>query len=249
VPAVNAAVREVLATFLAVTAATLAISWAGRLAVFADYVSLSVGVLFLWTALHMAQRVPDGVDRYGLRLAGLLDPPAQAPVGLFQSLLDLARAVAAALPQALRELAVALGVALVVFPLFTLGFRFWHQPGRPFVLQLPDALPSYMLTQLLVVALPEEALFRGYFQGRLSEAFPLRITCLGVRLSLPAVLLQALLFALIHFAVDLHPYRLAVFFPALAFAWLRELRGGIGAAAAFHALCNLLSETLARSWL
>jgi hypothetical protein len=61
--------------------------------------------------------------------------------------------------------------------------------------------------------------------------------------------LQALLFALIHFAVDLNPARLAVFFPALLFGWLRALRGGIGAAAAFHASCNLLSEVLVRSWL
>jgi hypothetical protein len=33
------------------------------------------------------------------------------------------------------------------------------------------------------------------------------------------------------------------------FGWLRALRGGIGAAAGFHALCNLLSDVLARSWL
>jgi membrane protease YdiL (CAAX protease family) len=239
----------VLRTFVLVTAATLAISWAGRFAVFADYVSLCVGALFLWTALHMAQRTPDGIDRFGLRLGGLLVPPDAPPAGFFASLLDLARALRAALPSALRELGAALALALLVFPPFGFGFQLWHRPTHAFALQLPDALPSYLATQLLVVALPEEALFRGYIQGRLSQAFPNRIALLGARLSLPAVLLQAALFALIHFAVDLHPYRLAVFFPALLFAWLRELRGGIGAAAAFHALCNLLSETLARSWL
>ena len=50
-------------------------------------------------------------------------------------------------------------------------------------------------------------------------------------------------------AVDLQPARLAVFFPALLFGWLRALRGGIGAPAALHVLCNLLSDLLARSWL
>ena len=32
-------------------------------------------------------------------------------------------------------------------------------------------------------------------------------------------------------------------------AALRERRGGIGAPAAFHALCNLFSDVLVRSWL
>lgn len=249
VPAVPGPVREVLWTFLGVTAATLAISWAGRFAPFADYVSLCVGALFLWTALHMAQRSPDGVDRFGLRLGGLLVPPDAPPAGFLGSLLDLGRALWAALPSALRELGAALALALLVFPPFVFGFELWHRPTQAFALQLPDDLPSYLATQLLVVALPEEALFRGYMQGRLSQAFATRRTLLGARLSLPAVLVQAALFALIHFAVDLHPYRLAVFFPALLFGWVRAWRGGIGAAAALHALCNLLSDTLARSWL
>ena len=142
-----------------------------------------------------------------------------------------------------------LAVAAVVFPPFVLGFYLFHRPTHAFSLQLPDSLASYALTQLLVVALPEEALFRGYIQGRLGEPFTRRVRVLGAELSPAAVSIQALLFALIHFAVDLHPYRLAVFFPALAFAWLRERRGGIGAPAAFHALCNLFSDVLVRSWL
>jgi hypothetical protein len=40
-----------------------------------------------------------------------------------------------------------------------------------------------------------------------------------------------------------------VFFPALLFGWMREKRGGIGAAVWFHALCNVLSEVLARGYL
>ena len=86
-------------------------------------------------------------------------------------------------------------------------------------------------------------------QGRLSEAFPKTRRLLGAELSLAALLVQAALFGLLHFAVDLQPARLAVFFPALLFGWLRALRGGIGAPAAFHVLCNLLSDVLARSWL
>ena len=245
----SGALREVLSTFVVVTLATLAISTAGRLPWLADHVALLVGALFLWTAIHMAQRQPDGLARYGLRLGGLLDPPAQAPAGVTGTLRDLASALLRAAPLALRELGVALLVALVVFPPFVVGFYLWHAPHGPFRFQLPDELASYLLSQLLVVALPEEALFRGYFQGRLSEHFDARRRLLGAALSLRALGLSALLFALIHFAVELHPARLAVFFPALLFGWLRELRGGIGAAAALHALCNLLSDVLVRSWL
>ena len=45
-----------------------------------------------------------------------------------------------------------------------------------------------------------------------------------------------------------HPARLAVFFPALLFGWLRARTGGIGASVVFHALCNLFSATLARGY-
>jgi uncharacterized protein len=243
------ALREVLSTFVVVTAATLALSWAGRLQPLAEYVPLAVGALFLWAALRMAQREPDRLARYGLQLSGLLEPPAAAPEGFLASLFDLGRALRAAAPSALRELAAALVVALVVFPPFAVGFYLFHRPDRAFELQLPDALGSYLLTQLLVVALPEEALFRGAFLGRLGDGEARRARVLGVSLAPAAVVLQALLFAVIHFAVDLNPYRLAVFFPALLFAWVRQWRSGIGAAAAFHALCNLLSDVLARSWL
>jgi uncharacterized protein len=245
----SAALREVVSTFVLVTLATLAISAAGGPLGFPEHVPVLVGALFLWTAVHMSQRQPGGLARHGLSLGGLLEPPPEAPTGARESLLDLFSAVRRAMPIAVRELAAALAVAAVVFPPFVLGFRAWHAPAHPFELQLPDEIGSYLLSQLLVVALPEEALFRGYVQGRLSERYPATVRVLGVQLSLPALGLQALLFASIHFAVDLNPARLAVFFPALLFGWVREWRDGIGAAAALHALCNLLSDVLARSWL
>ena len=245
----SSALREVASTFGLVTLATLAISAAGRWPAVGEHVPLLVGALFLWTAIHMAQRQPSGLERYGLRLGGLLEPPDPPPSGLLESARDLSGALAGVIPVAARELAAALLVAMVVFPPFVLGFYLWHSPDRPFALQLPGELGSYLLGQLLVVALPEEALFRGYVQGRASDRFPRTTSLLGVNVSLPALGLQALLFALLHVAVDLNPLRSAVFFPALLFGWVRQWRGGIGAAAALHALSNLLSDVLGRSWL
>lgn len=240
---------ETVLAVAAVTLVTVVIAWLGRGTPLDAYVHLAVGVLFLVAALQLSQRQPDGIERYGLSLGGLLEPPKDAPQGPLGSLIDLGRALLGALPSALRELGFAALVALVVFPPFVFGFYAWHGPDHPFVLTLPNDLPAYVLTQLLVVGLPEEALFRGYAQSRLHEAFPERLRVLGAELSPRALVLQAALFALIHFAVEAHPARLAVFFPALLFGWLRAKRGGIGAAIAFHAACNLLGDVLARGWL
>ncbi len=241
--------RETLLATAAITALTVAVAWLGRAAGFDAYVHVAVGVLFLVGALQLAQRQPDGIARFGLSLGGLLEPPAEAPRGPLGSLLDLLTAVARAIPSGLRELGFAAAVLAVIVPPFIVGFYYWHGPAHPFVLELPRDLPSYLMTQWLIVGLPEEALFRGYIQGRLHDAFSDRVRVLGVELSVRAWLLQAALFALIHFAVEPFPARLAVFFPALLFGWVRGARRGIGASIALHAASNLLGDVLARGWL
>ncbi len=161
----------------------------------------------------------------------------------------LVRAVLSAAPSGLRELGVAALTAIVLFPPFALAFAMWHGPVGRFDLTLPESAWSFWLGHLVVVGLPEEAFFRGYVQTRLTEAFPrTRRVCL-TELSVVAWLLQATLFALVHFVVDLDPARLAVFFPALVFGWLRAFRGGIGAAIVFHAACNFFQAVLVQSWL
>jgi membrane protease YdiL (CAAX protease family) len=162
--------------------------------------------------------------------------------------IDLARALLRAVPSCLRELAVALAVCAVVFPPFVLGFYFWHAPAQRFVFLPHSQFTSYLLTQIVVVGLPEEMFFRGYMQGRLEDAWPERVRFLGADVSLRALLLQAAFFAVLHFVVEVHAARLAVFFPALLFGWLRSRRGGIGAAVFVHAFCNVLSDFLARGW-
>jgi membrane protease YdiL (CAAX protease family) len=92
-------------------------------------------------------------------------------------------------------------------------------------------------------------MFRGYFQTRLQEIYPPSVRLWGAAISPVALLLQALLFALLHYLVGFSPARLAVFFPALVFGLLRSVRGGIGAAVWFHALSNVLSEILTRGYL
>jgi membrane protease YdiL (CAAX protease family) len=104
-----------------------------------------------------------------------------------------------------------------------------------------------VLGQFLVIALPEEAFYRGYLQTRLDEAWPPRLRVLGTYVG-PGLVVTSVVFALGHVATELHPDRLAVFFPSLLFGWMRARRRGIGAPAAFHALCNLFASYLARSY-
>ncbi len=210
-----------------------------------NYGQLLLAAFFLGTTFYVAGRKQVTLAHYGADLSGLLESrtlPSGEPEPLGESLRR-------ALPELARELGFALLCVLIVFPPFVFAFRLWHQVDTPFTLHLPHDPIDFALGQLVVVALPEEALFRGYFQTELSARFTRRRRILGADVSLPALSCQAALFALLHFLVGLDPTRLSVFFPALAFGWLRARRGGIGAAIWFHAFCNVLSEVLARGYL
>jgi membrane protease YdiL (CAAX protease family) len=208
--------------------------------------------VFLFGALALARRDPRGATHYGSDLAGVLEPRPEDP--------GVLHALWRGLPSMLRELGFALIVVAVVFPPFIGLFALWHGVHQPFSWQPPAHPFDFALTQLLVVAIPEEALFRGYFQTRLEDLFPARPLSeraaqdprrplLATRISAPALMLQAGLFAVLHFLVGFVPGRLAVFFPGLLFGFIRARRGGIGAAVWFHALSNALSEILTRGWL
>lgn len=242
---------EALVVYGLVTALTWVLTQLRIIPALAPHVHIGVAVLFLWASVRMAQREREGMRRFGIDLAGLLEPPddAERPEGLVATARDLLHALRGALPVALRETAVAAGLALIIFPPFAVGFYLWHGPQHPFTWHVPQALVSYALAQLLVVGIPEEMFFRGYLQTRVGDAWPRRHRLLGVALSPAAWLTQAALFALMHFAMDLAVVRLAVFFPGLLFGWVRAWRGGIGASAALHAMSNLYSDILVRGWL
>ena len=105
------------------------------------------------------------------------------------------------LRRAWRSVAVALVPMLIVFPPFVLGFAWWWNPPHAFLFErLPDGYWNIALAQFLVVALPEEALFRGYIQTRLSDRWPGERKWLGASLDVRAWVLCAALFAVIHFA-------------------------------------------------
>jgi uncharacterized protein len=121
-----------------------------------------------------------------------------------------------------------------------LGFSDGH-------LRLPPGFALLALSQLVVVAIPEELFFRGYLMERLEQVWPPTRRLLGAPVGL-ALLASSALFALGHLLVIPNPQRLAVFFPALVFGWIRARTGSIAAGATFHALCNVVSDVLHTSY-
>ncbi len=150
----------------------------------------------------------------------------------------------------------ALGTCAVILPLFTIGFvSFTAAPDR-----LPAALHGVLAPYLAAahplqfrvpltadfagkvlgnaaVAFSEEFFYRGYLTLRFEE-----------RMSpVKAALLAAALFALGHL-LEPAPWRLATFFPALWFAFVRRRTGTIVGASLCHLSANvwlLLLETAA----
>jgi membrane protease YdiL (CAAX protease family) len=199
-----------------------------------SWAATAVGFTFLAATYWLVIR-SDDVERireFGLSLGGLLEP---GPL-----------LVSRLLRCALLALGHALAAALIIYPVFWLGFRIWWKVGAfhpaPFGPMFSDALG-----QLLVIALPEEAFYRGYLQTSLERDLNKTISIFGTRVGWGLVLTSAI-FAAGHLFTELNAARLAVFFPSLVFGLLRARTKGIGASVAFHAMCNLFSAYLLHSY-
>ena len=219
---------------IAITIATTAV--VALLARLPDsYSATAVGFAFLAATYWLVLHSDDGARaaRYGLSFGGLFD---LAPL----SVTRLTRESAVALLWAL-------GAALIFLPPFWLGFLWWWHIQVPFHLPPLNALGSDFSGQLLVIALPEEAFYRGYLQSALDEAWRPRLRVLGAELG-PGILVTSVLFALGHLCTEFNAARLAVFFPSLLFGYLRSRTRGVGAGIVLHALCNLFASYLGQSY-
>jgi uncharacterized protein len=203
-----------------------------------DHQATGVGLGFLFATWWLVLR-RDEVDvrRYGLSLGGLFEP---SPLDGRRVLRDAGRAARFVLL-----------VSLVVFPPFAIGYPLYYSwfLGRPlhFHFVLPPGFLDNLLGQILVIALPEEAFFRGYLQTALDDAWPPRFRLFGASIG-PALLVSSAIFAAGHFFTEPNPQRLAVFFPSLLFGWMRARSGSVGPSLVFHALCNVLSSLLGHAF-
>lgn len=225
------ALGEALGVTIAVTGAVTVVS-----ALAPDrFVAALVALVFLGASWLMVWRRDDKhVEASGLALGGVVLPGK----------IDrrrLARAV-------LVSIAWAAALSLLVFVPFYFGWKAYWRPQGTFALRVvPLELANEAFGQLVIIALPEEAFYRGYLQSRLDAAFPRKINVLGAPVGL-SLLVTSVLFAAGHYATIREPARLAVFFPSLLFGWLRARAGAIGPGVAFHASCNVFSELLGKGF-
>jgi membrane protease YdiL (CAAX protease family) len=187
----------------------------------------------LATVALVLRRDAATIRHFGLSLGGLLEPRPIEPGRLLRSALSAA--------------AWAFALWILIAVPFVLGFRWYWHVQAPFHLRLPPRLIDEGFGQVLVIALPEEAFYRGYLMTALDDAWGTHGKVAGAKVGMGLVVSSAL-FAVGHLLTEPNIQRLAVFFPALLFGWLRARTGGIGAALLFHALCNLLAELVTRGY-
>jgi membrane protease YdiL (CAAX protease family) len=115
---------------------------------------------------------------------------------------------------------------------------------RPF----PDVsqLAIKLVAEVMAIAIPEEAFFRGYLQKRWDLALGRPWVVLGASVG-PGLLVQSAVFATCHLATG-DVTRLRVFFFALLAGWLRARSDSIAAPAAYHAVANIWYRLVAQSF-
>ncbi|MEM9691703.1 MAG: MrtC family glutamic-type intramembrane protease [Myxococcota bacterium] len=218
--------REALALALVVTGAVTALSYLAPPA----YANLLVAAVFLAGAYWGAWRHPPPTIRWhGLSFGGLAEPEP----------LDAARIARRLVGATLWALA----AAAIFFPPFVIGYRYWWN-AEGWSARFPPEAFDLVMTQIVVVAVPEEAFFRGVVQTRLEALSRRKLRVLGAEVGW-GLLATSAIFAVGHLLTIVRVERLAVFFPSLVFGWLRARTGGVGAGVLFHAMCNTLSAFLA----
>jgi membrane protease YdiL (CAAX protease family) len=199
-----------------------------------EYAATAVGAAFVFAVWGLVLRHDSATIRhFGLSLGGLLEP---SPVDARRALRDMGQAFAWAL-----------GLVAIVVPPFVIGFRIYRQVSGPFHFVAPASIADELFGQALVIGLPEEAFYRGYLMTALDDLWGTPWTIAKAKVGWGLVISSAL-FAAGHALTITNVERLAVFFPALLFGWLRARTRGIGAPAMFHVLCNVLASTLERGY-
>jgi membrane protease YdiL (CAAX protease family) len=224
-PAMQEALAIWLASFLAILASTL---------FFRGHAKLIATVCFLYLPLLAMHSRGEDYRDYGVTLRRWREDLKLSAL-LFALVVPLYFAAYVLFAQLLAHL-----------PRSLAGHLWPYALSAHFRLKVPAKFELWVVDQLFVVALPEEFFYRGFLQTRLRDALPRGRRFFGARLG-PAFFLTAALFALGHLAV-FDVSRLAVFFPALLFGWLRERTGTVLGACLLHAACNLYELTLRASF-
>lgn len=217
---------------------------AERRALAQEVLYASLGILLLFTVVkHLGRAVPAfGPHAFTVAAAAQLYVPILLigrRVGISYESLGLQRG------DLRRDLLLCLVLCLVTIIPFAVLHHLWqtvvgHRTLWP---RWPHGIGVKLLTQVFLVALPEELFFRGYLQRRMELLWPAGRKLFGVPFG-KAVIVASAVFALGHFVGEYRPDRLGPFFPALLFGLLRTRTNSLVTPVLYHAFCNVLSDAL-----
>lgn len=149
-----------------------------------------------------------------------------------------------------NELLVLFKVSLVIFIPYIICYwayyeflAIYHGLRVAISYNFPPRLGFEIITQIAVIALPEELFYRGFLQSALLKKWPNRLKIFGLPMG-KAIIITNLIFAVAHVASTFSPLRLLTFFPGLIFSYLVYRNHSLLAAVLFHAACNILGQIL-----
>lgn len=152
-------------------------------------------------------------------------------------------------PELLRSLVWFVLVSAVIFPIIEVGDRYFQDIffNARYVGGNYKGLATFALFQLILVAIPEEIFYRGYVQPQLNRVWGRPWRFLGASFG-KSLIFTSFLFAFSHSLIQLKWWHFSIFFPSLAFGWLREKTGAVTAGALFHTLSNTFSWWAAHNY-
>lgn len=144
-----------------------------------------------------------------------------------------------------KNLLLCFSISLIIFPFYTIGFYIFHSLmlGKRFLLHPPPNFISAILFHIFFAALPEETFYRGFIQELINRDMGKRWRIFKISFG-PSIFLTSFLFAIGHYILIPHPFRLAVFFPSLLFGLMKEKDDNITLPFLFHAIANIYSGFL-----
>lgn len=215
-----------------------------RAALAREVLYASLGILVLFTVVkHLGRAIPAfGPHAFTVAAAAQLYVPILLigrRSGLSYQTLGLHKG------DLRRDLLLCLGLCVLTVLPYALLHHVWQTVVGHRVLwpRWPYGLGTKLLTQIFLVALPEELFFRGYLQRRMELLWPAQRRLFGVPFG-KAIILASFVFALGHFVGEYRPDRLGPFFPALVFGLLRTRTNSLVTPILYHAFCNVLSDAL-----
>lgn len=142
----------------------------------------------------------------------------------------------------LKGVLIGLGVSAVLLSIYTAVIYFYGlYVGQKLVI---NSLPvAFILTQLLMVALPEEVFFRGYLQNKIGN-------------NIKGIIIVSLLFAVGHFItlclggghnIAICSQAILTFFPSLVMGYLYLKTKRLWASIIFHFFANIVHIAIALS--